>query len=327
MKILIVDDDPSFCLLLERAIKKMGYECLVAMDGIQAWQLFQSNEIDAVISDWKMPGMDGIELCRRVRENVAAPYTYFIFLSVLGDRAHCLTGLKAGADDYLSKPLNFFELEARLVVAARVTSLYRQLAEHKTKLEQLYCLSYEQAHKDPLTQLGNRLRLQKDLESMQDQIMRYKHNCCVALCDIDFFKPFNDYYGHLAGDHVLRVVAQTITKSMRSCDTVYRYGGEEFLIILPEQSLANGTIAIERLLQAVETQGIPHVAKNPAGVVTISAGVAALSPGDGKTVEVLVKEADRALYHAKASGRNRVSVQSSELPPKDTFHDQATVQG
>jgi two-component system, cell cycle response regulator len=326
MRILIVDDDLSFGLLLEKAIKKMGHECLVALDGIQGWQLFQSNEIDAVISDCKMPGMDGIELCRKVRQNGAAPYTYFIFLSVLGDHEHCLAGLKVGADDYLSKPLNFFELQARLLVATRVTSLHRELAEHKSELERLYCLSYDEAHRDPLTQLGNRLRLQKDLVSIQDQIVRYKHSFCVALCDIDFFKPFNDYYGHLAGDNVLRVVAQTIEKSMRSCDMVYRYGGEEFLIILPEQSLATGTIAVERLLRAVEAQAIPHVAKKPAGVLTISAGIAALSPSDGKTMEGLLKEADRALYHAKASGRNRVSVHSSELPQNVVFRDPVMVQ-
>jgi diguanylate cyclase (GGDEF)-like protein len=327
MRILIVDDDPSACLLLEKAIKKMGHECLVALDGIQAWQLFQANEIDVVISDWRMPGMDGIELCRRVRGNVAAAYTYFIFVSVLGDREHCLTGLKAGADDYLSKPLNLFELEERLLVATRVTSLHRQLAEHKSELERLYCLSYEQAHRDPLTQLGNRLRLQKDLESLQDQVMRYKHNCCVSLCDVDFFKPFNDYYGHLAGDNVLRVVAQTITESVRSCDKVYRYGGDEFLIILPEQSLATGTIATERLLHAVEARAIPHVAKKAAGVVTISAGIAALWPGDGKTIETLLKEADHALYLAKASGRNRVFVHSSDLPQKEVLPDQVMLQG
>lgn len=321
MRILIVDDDPSFCLLLEKDIKQMGYECLVALDGIQAWQLFQSNKVDAVISDWRMPGMDGIEFCRRVREDATAPYTYFIFLTVLSDNEHCLKGLQAGADDYLSKPLNLFDLKARLLVATRVTSLHRQLSEHKSEMERLYSLLYEQAHRDPLTQLGNRLRLQKDQEALGDAIVRYKHSCCVALCDIDFFKAYNDYYGHLAGDNVLRVVARTIAQSVRSCDTVYRYGGEEFLIVLPEQSLVPGSLATERLLQTVENLAIPHVAKTPPGVITISAGVSALSPGDGKTLEVLFKEADDALYQAKASGRNRVVVHSPESSRKEVLCD------
>jgi two-component system cell cycle response regulator len=312
MRILIAEDDPTSSLVLEKTIKKLGYECLSAQDGLQAWELVRANKVDTVISDWMMPGMDGIELCRRVRAHPAAPYIYFIFLTALDDKKHCLTGLEAGADDYLSKPLNSFDLKTRLLVAARVTLLHRQLAEQKSELERLNRLLFQQAHRDPLTQIRNRLQLKEDLDAMQSQVARYKHSFCAALCDIDFFKAYNDHYGHLAGDEVLRLVAQTIAQSVRDCDAVYRYGGEEFLVILPEQSLHLGTIAMQRVLRAVEDLAIPHEAREPAGVITISAGVAAISPGYEKTIEALLKEADQALYHAKGSGRNRVAVHFAE---------------
>ncbi|MFI5176229.1 MAG: diguanylate cyclase domain-containing protein [Terriglobia bacterium] len=312
MKILIAEDDPLSRLVLERAIRKLDHEYVTAMDGTQAWDIFQSSKVDVVISDWMMPGMDGVELCQRIRKMAGTPYTYFIFLTALSDKYHWLAGLEAGADDYLSKPLNLFELKTRLLVAQRVTSLHRQLAIQKSELEQLNGLLFKQAHRDPLTQLRNRLQMDEDLAALQDWIARYNQSCCLALCDIDFFKAFNDHYGHLAGDEVLRVLGQTIGQNMRGRDSVYRYGGEEFLIILPEQSLASGAVVVARVLQAVENLAIPHQTRKPAGVLTMSAGIAALIPGDSRTIEDLLKEADKALYEAKESGRNRLAVSSIE---------------
>jgi two-component system cell cycle response regulator len=313
MKILIAEDEPSSRLVLKKAIEKLGHECLVAEDGHQAWALFQSREVDVVISDWMMPGIDGIELCRRVREYSTSTYPYFIFLTSLADREHCLMGLEAGADDYLTKPLNLFDLKARLLVALRVTALHLQLAQQNTELERLNKLLFEQAHKDPLTQLSNRLRLQEDLETLQDRALRYHQGCCAALCDIDFFKAFNDRYGHQAGDKVLRIVAETIQHSLRGSDAVYRYGGEEFLILMPEQTIESGSLAAHRILQAVENLEIPHEGNPQTGILTMSAGVAGLDPSDGKTMAILLKEADEALYLAKGSGRNRVAVSAVKM--------------
>jgi diguanylate cyclase (GGDEF)-like protein len=312
MRILVAEDEASSRLLLERTIKNLRHECLVAVDGHQAWELFQSNKVDVVISDWLMPGMDGIELCRRIRKMIGAPYTYFIFVTMLSDKDHCLVGLEAGADDYLSKPLNLFDLEARLLVAERMTSLHRQLSVQQTELERVVGLLSEQVHRDPLTQLLNRLRLKEDFEALQNKIERYKHSCCLALCDIDFFKAFNDHYGHMAGDDVLCAVARAISQNVRACDSVYRYGGEEFLIVLPEQSLTSAAVAVARMLEAVEHLAIPHHARKPEGVVTMSAGIAALSPGASKAIEAALKEADKALYAAKESGRNRLVLSSVE---------------
>ena len=302
MKVLIAEDEHVPRVILRRTLEKLGHECLVAEDGLKAWEMYQNTpEIDVVISDWMMPGIDGLELCCRIRAAKRDGYTYFIFLTSLGDKSHLLSGMQEGADDYLAKPLDRDELQVRLIAASRVTSLHRQLNEQRTAL-------YEQARRDPLTQLGNRLSLNEDLEVLRGRVERYGHSYCVVLCDVDCFKLFNDTHGHLAGDEVLRVVANTLAKNSRSGDAVYRYGGEEFLIIMPEQPLELAAVAVEYVRQSVEELAIPHDANKPWEVVTISAGVAALLSGENKSTDALLKEADTALYRAKESGRNRAAV-------------------
>jgi two-component system cell cycle response regulator len=308
LKILIAEDDTVSRTILKRAVEKFGHECLAAEDGEKAWELYrEAPDVDAIISDWMMPGMDGLELCRKVRDEERGGYTYFIFLTALGDRAHLLMGLEAGADDYLSKPLDRDELQVRLISARRVTQLHRRLAYQNDELENLNRKLFEQSREDPLTRLGNRLRLREELDALLGGAERYGHSYSAVLCDVDYFKLYNDRYGHLAGDEVLQKVASTVIKELRSGDTAYRYGGEEVLIILPEQSLESAAAIADRLRRAVENLRIPHEAKNPPGVVTISAGVAALPAGGAKSADDLLKEADEALYRAKQSGRNRVA--------------------
>ncbi len=306
MRILIAEDDAVSRTILRRAVEKIGHECLAAADGEEAWGLYKENlDVDVIISDWMMPGVDGLELCRRVRGDGRDGYTYFIFLTALGDREHLLQGLEAGADDYLSKPLDRDELGMRLTSALRVTDLHRRLAFQNGELEKLNRMLFEQSRQDPLTSLGNRLRLREDLQVLQGRTERYGHNYAVALCDVDFFKAYNDRYGHLAGDDVLRRVAATISSGLRTGDTAYRYGGEEFLVVLPEQDAEAATAITDRLRQAVADLGIPHADGTPGGVLTISAGVA-VSTGAGDT-DGLLKTADEALYAAKRDGRNRVA--------------------
>ncbi len=280
-----------------------------AEDGEKAWELYQNTkEVDVVISDWMMPGIDGPELCRRIRETESDSYTFFIFLTALGDKEHLLEGMQAGADDYLAKPLDREQLQVRLVAASRVNLLHRRLDEKKAELEKLNGELSALARLDPLTRLGNRLRLQEDFRTRDAQSERYGRGyCAMLLCDIDFFKPYNDTYGHLAGDEVLKKTAEAISGNLRAGDTAYRYGGEEFLIILPEQTLEDAATSAERLRRGVEDLAIPHEGKKPPGVVTVSVGVAALAPGDEKSSEELLKEADDALYAAKKSGRNRIA--------------------
>ncbi len=313
MKILIAEDDFVSRTILKRAVEKLGHECLAADDGERAWELYrESSGVDVIISDWMMPGMDGLELCRRIRRAGRPEYTYFIFLTALGDRDHLLMGFEAGADDYLSKPLDRGELQVRLISASRVTALHRRLAYQNSELERLNRKLFDQSREDPLTHLGNRLRLHEELEVLHGRVARYGHSYCAVLCDVDFFKSYNDTYGHLAGDEVLKRVADMISGNLRGGDMAYRYGGEEFLIILPEQDPRSASVVAERLRRGVEELAIPHRARTPPGVVTVSVGLATLS-ADEKSADDLLKEADAALYVAKEMGRNRVTIYEEDM--------------
>ena len=308
MKVLAAEDDPVSRLILRKAVERVGHDCLVAGDGLEAWELFQREAPEVVISDWMMPGLDGPELCARVRALGRDPYTYFILLTALDDREYFLSGMRGGADDYLTKPLDRDALAARLLAAERVTSLHRQLVEKSAELERLNRALAETARTDPLTGLGNRLRLQEDLGQVAAQVQRYGRVYGAVMLDVDHFKPFNDRFGHLEGDRALRRVADAIKRGCRATDTAYRYGGEEFLLILPEQTPESATWAAERLRRQVEALAIPHPGNPVAGRVTVSAGVALLESGSEDAVGYWLSQADQALYQAKATGRNCVVV-------------------
>jgi len=254
-----------------------------------------------------MPRMDGLELCRKIRAaDHDAAYTYFILMAAFGDREHFLLGMEAGADDYHAKPVDIDELQARLASAARFLAVNRKLAEQNSALRRDSKASFRLARIDPLTGVANRLRMEEDLGALWAQITRYGRRCAGALCDIDWFKSYNDAHGHLAGDEVLRRIARTICDELRRSDTIYRYGGEEFFVVLHEQSAAEAARAMERVRQAVANLRIATIAG--AGVVTISIGVATPRPED-KTAEDWLHRTDQALYAAKAAGRNRVDVE------------------
>jgi two-component system, cell cycle response regulator len=307
VKVLAVDDSAAYRRLVEKSVTSLGHQCISAEDGAQAWELFQGGGVDVVISNWMMPGMEGDELCRRIRGS-DHPYAYFILFTAREGKRNVMHGMEAGADDYLAKPLDEDELEACLVNAQRITGLYRMLAEQQGELERLNRDLYEQSRQDVLTGIGNRLRMEEDLETIEGNIGRYGQGYAVALCDIDHFKAYNDRHGHQAGDDVLRSVAEALRQTCRKGDAVYRYGGEELLVLLPEQSLELATAAAERMRRAVEALGISHPRGKPASVVTISIGVAMREAAHSGSVEKVLREADEALYRAKASGRNRVLV-------------------
>lgn len=316
MRVLIAEDDAVSRMILKRAVEKLGHECIAASDGLEAWETYTRDpDVDVVISDWMMPGLDGPALCEKVRgfEGRRSGYPFFVFLTALGDKDHLLEGMQAGADDYLSKPLDREELRARLMAATRVTDLHKTLDSQKKELERLNFELFKQARRDPLTKLGNRLRLREDLETLHARVERYGHRFSALLCDVDYFKLYNDTYGHLKGDEVLQRVADAVLRTFRTGDTSYRYGGEEFLAILPEQALPSAAVAAERLRSAVEGLAIPHEG-SPLGLVTISCGLATLVPGDDKPIDELLKEADAALYEAKGKGKNNVAVFDGFLP-------------
>ncbi len=316
MRVLIADDDAVSRTILRLAIERLGHECLVAEDGLQAWEVLRASPVDVVVSDRQMPGLDGVELCRLVREAPSTGgYTYFIFLTALGQKDHLLAGMEAGADDYLTKPFNRDELRLRLIAAERVTALHLDLAAQQRRLrdqgDELRMLNrqlYEQARRDPLTGLRNRLQLWEDFAILDPRADRYGLDYAIALVDVDDFKRYNDTYGHLAGDEVLRRVARALDAECRAGDTSYRYGGEEFLVILPEQSTAGAQKAAERIRSAVESLAIPHLAHRSSPVLTLSIGVATSSSAGADTTEVVLRQADAALYRAKELGRNRVVI-------------------
>jgi diguanylate cyclase (GGDEF)-like protein len=257
-----------------------------------------------ILSADRLARMDGLELCRRVRAaDGGSAYTYFVLVS--SDESADATAMQVGADDRLAKPVDMAALQSRLASVSRMHAVWHTLATQNAELRRQSLTAFRLARVDPLTGVRNRLRMDEDIAVTFAQAKRYSRLYCVALCDIDWFKSYNDAYGHLAGDTVLRRVARAIRAALRQGDILYRYGGEEFLVLLPEQSAADGHIAMDRVRRGVENLAIPT--PTASGVVTISVGVAGLLLSDNHALQWLAR-ADRALYVAKAMGRNRVEV-------------------
>jgi two-component system chemotaxis response regulator CheY len=299
MKVLIAEDDPSSRLLLSAAVERLGHDCIAAEDGDVAAALYTEQHPGVVITDLSMPGLDGSELVSRIRSAPDAPYAYVLVLTAQADEAQARAAMEAGADDLVIKPLDPAELERKLIAAQRVTGLHRRM--------------HADARQDTLTGVGNRLRLAEDLDALCGRVSRYGHAYCVALLDVDRFKALNDSAGHRAGDDVLGQVAGALAKTIRRGDTLYRYGGEEFLVLLPEQTLDGAKLAGERLRSCVEELALEHPT---GGTVTASVGVAGLGNA-GCSPDELFELADRALYRAKEGGRNRVEVEVAGEPDRD----------
>jgi diguanylate cyclase (GGDEF)-like protein len=299
VKILIADDDQISRMITKAAVEQSGHECIVAVDGDSAWQLYKEHSPEAVVTDLMMPGLNGLDLCRAIRAAEEDRYTYVILVTSHGSRKDVLAGMEAGADDYVTKPLDPFSLHIRLLAAQRITSLHADLARYRSALS-------EQARTDPLTKLHNRLKLAEDLGALHSGGVT-GHNYCLAMVDVDNFKSYNDIYGHQAGDAALVAIASTLAGEVRKSDAVYRFGGEEFLLVLRDQEAPGARMVMERVRSAVQSLRIEH-SGDPDGVLTISAGISAYTEGRRAGTEQLLREADLALYAAKASGRNRVSL-------------------
>jgi two-component system, cell cycle response regulator len=304
LNVVVVDDDPLVRLVLVKAVTSLGHVAMPADGGEAALRIVERHPVDVVISDWMMPGMTGLELCRLIRGRDAIEYVYFVLVTALDDSEHALTGITAGVDDCLVKPVRPFDLRLRLMVAERVTELHQRLAERQRGLERTNVDLAATARQDPLTALGNRLKMTEDLEIFRARRDRYRAPFGVALFDIDHFKSLNDTAGHLAGDEALKRVAAVVRRQLRRDDMAYRYGGEELLVALPA-GVRRVAAAAERIRRAVEQEAIPHPGRpGPGTVVTLSVGVA---PGEGD-VETFLAAADAALYRAKSRGRNRMVV-------------------
>ena len=317
MKVLVVDDEPVSALVAATIVRRLGHEVTTASDGDDAWRHLQAGAFDVVISDRDMPVVGGLELCRRLREEGPAGldgpvgtagagpvrYTYLILVTAHDSWSDALVGMQAGADDYLSKPVSSAQLELRLIAAQRVTDLHRSLERQQQELVDLSNRQHALARRDPLTGLPNRRALQEDLDRFRARASRRGSGFSVAMLDIDHFKSFNDTAGHLEGDRVLMLVADALSSRVRSTDGLYRYGGEEFALLLDTADRVGAQTGADRLRRAVLDLRLAHPAR-PGEVVTVSLGVAQHDPSRLEPDAVLA-EADAALYRAKQAGRNQ----------------------
>jgi two-component system, cell cycle response regulator len=290
MKILIAEDQAVAALYLQRTLERLGHEATVAADGELAWRVVQSGEAPLLISDWMMPNLDGPDLCRRIRAANAEPYTYIILLTSRDRREDRLEGLRAGADDFLTKPPDPDELIVRLQIAERILKVHRQLARQNERLVEL-------ATVDELTGTKNRRRFREDLYLLFAQAKRQGSPLSVIMLDLDHFKQYNDTFGHPAGDVVLHWAGSTLKTAVRAHDVVARYGGEEFVVLLPSTGEDEALQVAERLRLAIAGRPWPHLK------VTASLGVGTTGAGTNDAA-ALVDQADQALYHSKQAGRN-----------------------
>ena len=304
MKVLIAEDDRVSCRALQSLLRKWGYEVIAATDGTQAWNaLREEDRPPLAILDWLMPGMDGLEVCRMVRRQQSEPYVYVLMLTAKADKSDIVEGLEAGADDYLTKPFNPQELRVRLRAGRRIVELQSQLIRARESLK-------DRATHDPLTGLLNRSLLDEILQQEMARSARQGTPLAVMIADLDHFKDINDHRGHMAGDGVLQGVAGRLKSSVRCYDRVFRYGGEEFLFVLPGCAGAAALLVAERVRAIVGRE--PVDTSEGLVSVSVSIGVAATPGGRKMDPQVLTGAADAALYRAKREGRNRVELAPSE---------------
>lgn len=318
MKVLIADDSIVSRHLLEATLRKWGYEVMVACDGPEALQILESKDAPAlIILDWMMPGMTGLEVCRRIRAR-GEPYTYILLLTSKSQKEDLIEGMDAGADDYIAKPFDQNELQVRLRAGTRLVDLQAQLLSAREALR-------DQATRDSLTRLWNRSSILEALSRELARAWREGSPLGVVMVDLDHFKHINDDHGHLAGDAMLREAARRMQNGVRQYDSIGRYGGEEFLILLPNCGPAESCSQAERLRKQLSHADVRI--DETSLRITASFGVTAAVPGEPWTAEGLLRKADEALYVAKKSGRNRVELlaYSSEPSPVPAAAETATV--
>lgn len=298
MKILIADDSAMSLAVLRSSVSKWGYEAVTADNGLKAWEILaQPDPPPLAILDWVMPHMTGPEVCRKVRETLREPYTYILLLTSKNTKGETAEGLEAGADDYIVKPFDQHELQARLRTGRRIIDLQLNLMQAREELR-------DRANKDLLTMLPNRSAIATTLEQEISRCHRDRRTVGVILLDLDHFKRVNDTYGHFAGDAVLRETALRLRSSMRPYDQVGRYGGEEFLVVLPNCDLEDAKHQAERMRRLLHDTNM--VVDGTELKVSASFGVS-VSDGSERSPDLFVRVADEALYRAKASGRNCIS--------------------
>jgi len=301
MKILVADDDLLSRRMMEKMLERNGYEVVTAEDGRQAAEILACGDGPRLaLIDWMMPELDGPGVCRSVRNRHDSRYTYITLLTAKQASEDIVVGLEAGADDYLIKPCNPEELKARLRTGVRILDLEDKLVEAREDMR------FKATH-DALTSLRNRCTVMSDFERELARARREQGAVSIIICDIDHFKQVNDTYGHQVGDEVLQQISSRLLSSVRSYDSVGRYGGEEFLLIL---SGCHSSLA-QRRAEDVRVATADQLFETSAGPLSVSVSIGVLTCNDwnkGLSAAQLLKEADQALYRAKASGRNCVKL-------------------
>ena len=307
MKILVIEDSKSSLQLLCEHITRMGITPLPATTGAQGIELFRSEHPDLVLLDIVMPDVDGYEVARQIRQQEqVGDWTPIIFLSSLNKDEDIEKGIAAGGDDYLLKPISEVVLAAKIRAMQRIIQMRQSLLVMTRKLDSANQELRRLTSLDGLTEIANRRHFDEILAREWRRAMRQCDEVSVIMCDIDFFKLYNDTYGHQDGDDTLRQIARALTSSMdRGGDLLARYGGEEFVAVLPGTSLSGAAFVAGQMRQAICELCIEHNG-SPYGIVTASFGVASAQAEQNINPLDLVGAADRALYEAKHAGRNRV---------------------
>ena len=328
-RLLVVDDHEDNVEVLKARLEARGYEVKGAQDGEAALETIEVWLPDLVLLDVMMPKVDGLEVVRRIKANDSLPFIPVIMQTALDSTERMVAGFEAGADDYVTKPINFPELEARVKSLLRIKALQEALAERERELSEMNDKLLQISLTDGLTQIDNRRSLESKLHKMFEHSYRLHEPISCVMCDIDHFKKVNDTYGHQAGDEVLKSFAKILKNEAREIDSVGRYGGEEFLLLLPGTVLDSAVTFAERLRQRVEE----HTFSYEGGTFkrTMSCGVAAWPHPRVSDAEAMLRSADDALYVAKELGRNMVIRFDSaefnahtESQPDDADADKAT---
>ena len=304
MRILIADDDVTSRLVLIGVLRKHGHEVVAAVDGTEAWEAMRQPGAPALaILDWMMPGLSGVEVCRRIRDLHSDEPPYLVILTSRGEKTDIVAGLEAGADDYLAKPFDPGELRARVDVGRRMIELQTRLREARD------AIAHEAMH-DPLTGVLNRRAFGEVLARALSEERRHRGGLALGICDIDEFKKVNDVLGHQAGDDVLRELVRIITATLRGHDVLSRFGGDEFVVLAERIGGADVGRLFERARAAVAAGPITSRAGDLP--ITISFGVGMWR--EGETEDDLLARADVALYQAKSEGRDRVCMAGEPGP-------------
>jgi two-component system, cell cycle response regulator len=298
-RVLVAEDDAMFRRILQSWLENWGYLVTIAEDGARAWDILQQEPPpQLLILDWMMPAINGLELCRKVRESNQAPYQYILLATARDAKQDLVRGLEAGADDYLTKPFDKSELQARLRACNRILTLQDDQIRAQVQLR-------FQATHDALTGVWNRSEILETLRRELERAARSKTATGLLMLDIDHFKNINDTYGHLTGDAVLKEVTQRITKAVRGYDSVGRYGGEEFVIVLPGCTRDQIEHGAERIRSAVDDSPIAANESTVSVTVSIGAAVTTVEKHGLISDTEMLAAADSALYRAKKIGRNR----------------------